>query len=145
MNYNPVSGFLRCECCPVIMGGRGVHSHGVKATQHGPERYNKNNMVGWLWCVLLLNLIGIALHDSFTLVSAIDLHALRLQWLPSTKTVYGSSGTWFPYYCLQLFIYLYRKIWTQEIRFLRRVSGYTLRDHVRNAAMRSALQIYALD
>jgi hypothetical protein len=89
MNYNLVSGFLRWERCPVIMGGCGVHSHGVKATQHSPERYNnKNNKAGWLWSALPLNLIGIALHDSFTLVSAIDLHALGLQWLPPTKNLY---------------------------------------------------------
>jgi hypothetical protein len=40
MNYNLVSGFHRWERCPVIMGISGVHSHGVKGTQHSPGRYN---------------------------------------------------------------------------------------------------------
>jgi hypothetical protein len=38
-----------------------------------------------------------------------------------------------------------RKVVTAEIRFLKRVSGYALTDHVRNATMRSALQIYDLN
>jgi hypothetical protein len=85
------------------MGGSGVHSHGVKARRYSPERYNNKNRAGWLWSALPLNLIGVALHDSFTLVSAIDLQALGLQWLPPTNTVTYSL-------LLPPAVYLYWKI-----------------------------------
>jgi hypothetical protein len=38
-----------------------------------------------------------------------------------------------------------RKIETAEMRFLRRVSGYTITDQVRSRAIRNALQIHALE
>jgi hypothetical protein len=34
---------------------------------------------------------------------------------------------------------------TAELRFSRRVSGYTLTDHVRSTTVRNALQIHALE
>ena len=38
-----------------------------------------------------------------------------------------------------------RRIETAEIRFLRRVSGHTLRDHIRNTTIREELHIYDLN
>ena len=38
-----------------------------------------------------------------------------------------------------------RRIETAETRFLRRVSGHTLRDHIRNTTIREELHIYDLN
>lgn len=38
-----------------------------------------------------------------------------------------------------------RELETVEMRYLRRVSGYTFTDHVRNPTIRNALQIHALE
>ncbi|PSN31708.1 hypothetical protein C0J52_28469 [Blattella germanica] len=38
-----------------------------------------------------------------------------------------------------------RRIETAEMRFLRRVSGHTLRDHIRNTTIREELHLYDLN